>query len=82
MPCAAEVKAAEGDDWVFEVKRDGYHLAVHIEPTGVQILTRGGHDWTHRSELEVAEAAIARPQASELRDARDDAAIYKVEQVH
>jgi hypothetical protein len=31
-----------------EVKIDGYRLAVHIEPTGVRIITRGGHDWTER----------------------------------
>ncbi len=30
------------------MKFDGYRLAVHIEPGGVRILTRGGHDWTHR----------------------------------
>jgi len=23
-------------------------LAVHIEPAGVRLITRGGHDWTHR----------------------------------
>jgi bifunctional non-homologous end joining protein LigD len=41
-------KAPSGPDWTFEVKFDGYRLAVHIEPTGVRILTRGGHDWTSR----------------------------------
>lgn len=25
-----------------------YRLALHIEPKGIRILTRGGHDWTHR----------------------------------
>ncbi|CCM70227.1 ATP-dependent DNA ligase (plasmid) [Sinorhizobium meliloti Rm41] len=33
---------------MFEVKWDGYRLAIHIEPKGVRIITRGGHDWTHR----------------------------------
>jgi bifunctional non-homologous end joining protein LigD len=41
-------KPPSGPDWTFEVKFDGYRLAVHIEPGGVRILTRGGHDWTHR----------------------------------
>ncbi len=41
-------KAPSGPDWTFEVKFDGYRLAVHIEPSGVRILTRGGHDWTSR----------------------------------
>ncbi len=41
-------KAPVGPDWAFEVKFDGYRVSVHIEPSGVRILTRGGHDWTHR----------------------------------
>lgn len=49
-PCLALLKpqVPKGDDWLFEIKWDGYRLAVHIEPTGVRIITRGGHDWTHR----------------------------------
>ncbi len=50
-PCLALLssKVPTGDDWVFEVKWDGYRLAVHIEPGGkVRIITRGGHDWTAR----------------------------------
>lgn len=38
----------KGSDWAFEVKWDGYRVAVHIEKGGVRILTRGGHDWTDR----------------------------------
>jgi len=49
-------KAPTGPDWTFEVKFDGYRLAVHIEPKGVRILTRGGHDWTERFPT-IAEAA-------------------------
>ncbi|MGM4915460.1 non-homologous end-joining DNA ligase [Rhizobium sp. 768_B6_N1_8] len=49
-PCLALLKTAPpvGPDWVFEIKWDGYRLAIHIEPSGVRIITRGGHDWTHR----------------------------------
>ncbi|MGO6684194.1 non-homologous end-joining DNA ligase [Rhizobium leguminosarum] len=49
-PCLALLRAKppRGDNWVYEIKWDGYRLAVHIEPTGIRILTRGGHDWTHR----------------------------------
>jgi len=49
-PCLALLKARvpKGDQWAYEIKWDGYRLAVHIEPTGVRIITRGGHDWTHR----------------------------------
>ena len=37
-----------GEEWSYELKWDGYRLAVHIEPTAVRLITRGGHDWTHR----------------------------------
>jgi bifunctional non-homologous end joining protein LigD len=49
-PCLAllKTKPPTGPDWLFEMKWDGYRLAIHIEPKGVRILTRGGHDWTHR----------------------------------
>lgn len=50
-PCLAllAVKPPSGDQWAFEVKWDGYRLAIHVEPgRKVRILTRGGHDWTQR----------------------------------
>ena len=49
-PCLALLKARppKGPDWAFEMKWDGYRLAIHIEPRGVRIITRGGHDWTDR----------------------------------
>jgi bifunctional non-homologous end joining protein LigD len=49
-PCLAllKSKAPVGGDWFYEVKWDGYRLAIHVEPNGVRVITRGGHDWTHR----------------------------------
>ncbi|MDW9364345.1 MULTISPECIES: hypothetical protein [Sinorhizobium] len=49
-PCLATLvdKPAKGPDSVYEVKWNGYELAVHIEPGRVRILTRGGYDWTER----------------------------------
>ncbi|MBX5181686.1 ATP-dependent DNA ligase [Rhizobium sp. NZLR5] len=57
-PCLALLKPRppKGPQWTFEVKWDGYRLAVHIEPSGVRILTRGGHDWTDRFPAVLAEA--------------------------
>lgn len=57
-PCLALLKKVppKGPDWSFEVKWDGYRLAIHIEPKGMRIITRGGHDWTHRFPV-IAEAA-------------------------
>jgi bifunctional non-homologous end joining protein LigD len=50
-PCLALLasKPPVGKNWDFEVKWDGYRLAIHIEPgRKVRIITRGGHDWTSR----------------------------------
>ncbi len=37
-----------GDDWLFEVKYDGYRLQAQRLGKSVRILTRRGHDWTER----------------------------------
>lgn len=49
-PCLALLKpqVPTGRDWLFEIKWDGYRLAIHIDQKDVRIITRGGHDWTHR----------------------------------
>jgi bifunctional non-homologous end joining protein LigD len=49
-PCLAQLKskAPAGYEWAYEVKWDGYRLAVHIAGKQVRIITRGGHDWTQR----------------------------------
>lgn len=49
-PCLAKlaVKPPSGEGWQFEIKWDGYRLAIHVELNGVRIITRGGHDWTSR----------------------------------
>jgi bifunctional non-homologous end joining protein LigD len=59
-PCLAllTAKPPVGDEWAYEVKWDGYRLAVYIEPGGkIRIITRGGHDWTHRFPTVAAAAA-------------------------
>ncbi|WP_222858176.1 non-homologous end-joining DNA ligase [Rhizobium cauense] len=49
-PCLALLKPSPpiGPEWTYEVKWDGYRVAVHLNNGDVRILTRGGHDWTHR----------------------------------
>ena len=37
-----------GDDWIFELKFDGYRLLARREKDQVVLRTRAGHDWTHR----------------------------------
>lgn len=57
-PCVATLvdKPPKGPEWAFEVKWDGYRLAVHVEPGGVRAVTRGGYDWTTKFGSIVAEA--------------------------
>ncbi len=37
-----------GDDWISEIKLDGYRLLVWIDHGRVRLATRNGHDWTQR----------------------------------
>ncbi len=61
-PCLAQLMPSPpvGADWLFEVKWDGYRLAIHRDGEGVRIITRGGHDWTHRfPAIEAAARALS-----------------------
>lgn len=68
-PCLALLSARPpaGPGWAFEVKWDGYRLAVHKRLDAVRIITRGGHDWTHRFPA-IEAAARAMPAASFILD--------------
>ncbi|MBY3075881.1 ATP-dependent DNA ligase [Rhizobium laguerreae] len=68
-PCLAllRTKPPKGDKWVYEIKWDGYRLSVHIEPTGIRILTRGGHDWTDRFPA-IKQAALWLPVGTAILD--------------
>jgi bifunctional non-homologous end joining protein LigD len=39
-------KAPEGDEWLHEIKYDGYRLLARIDDGKVRLITRGGLDWT------------------------------------
>ena len=41
-------KPPEGDDWLHEIKLDGYRTLARIEDREVRLFTRSGHDWTDR----------------------------------
>lgn len=49
-PCLATLheKPPGGDDWLHEVKFDGYRLQARIDHGEVRLLTRSGLDWTAR----------------------------------
>lgn len=40
--------APEGDDWVHELKFDGYRILSRVEGSRVSLMTRRGHDWSRR----------------------------------
>ena len=59
-------RAPTGNEWVYEIKTDGYRAQVHIRDKRVTIYSRSGYDWTDEfapiakaaSQLKVREAII------------------------
>jgi len=56
-----------GDEWVHEIKLDGYRILLRIERGRVKLLTRNRQDWTARFPM-VVEAAAALPVKEALLD--------------
>ncbi|TIN31741.1 MAG: ATP-dependent DNA ligase [Mesorhizobium sp.] len=56
MPTLVE-RPPEGDNWIHEVKFDGYRSQLVIDDDGIRIYTRNGHDWTAKYRDLVKEAA-------------------------
>jgi bifunctional non-homologous end joining protein LigD len=71
--------APAGDDWLSEIKLDGYRLQLRLERGEVKALTRRGHDWSARmptlvkavSELPI-ERALLDGELVVLRDGISD----------
>jgi ATP-dependent DNA ligase len=40
--------APEGDDWLHEIKFDGYRMHARLDRGSVRLLTRTGLDWTRK----------------------------------
>lgn len=38
----------KGNEWLHEIKFDGYRLMARLEQGEVRLITRNGNDWTHR----------------------------------
>jgi bifunctional non-homologous end joining protein LigD len=49
-PCDPTLReqAPSGDEWLHEIKSDGYRAQLHICNGGIKIYTRTGLDWTHQ----------------------------------
>ena len=66
MPTAPEPQLAtlvtdapEGDDWLHEIKFDGYRFLARVEKGDVALITRGGQDWSGRfSRIATAVASL------------------------
>lgn len=48
-------KIPQGNDWVYELKYDGYRIVSYIEQNNVRLMTRNGHDY-HNYFIEVTNA--------------------------
>ncbi|MET0568932.1 MAG: DNA ligase D, partial [Hyphomicrobiaceae bacterium] len=60
--CKAVSHPPSGDDWVHEVKLDGYRMQLRVERGKAQLRTRKGLDWTDKFGA-IAKAASALPDA-------------------
>ncbi|NUT83428.1 DNA ligase D [Pseudomonas brassicacearum] len=60
---ATLVESAPDGEWLYEIKFDGYRVMARIENGDVRLLTRNGHDWTHKLPKQ-AEALAALGLAS------------------
>ena len=49
-PCLAQLtdEPPSSDNWVHEIKYDGYRIQAHVEHGRVKLLTRNAHDWTDK----------------------------------
>lgn len=41
-------EAPAGDEWLHEIKYDGYRILCHVAGSNVRLVTRNGNDWTTR----------------------------------
>jgi bifunctional non-homologous end joining protein LigD len=56
-----------GDDWLHEIKHDGYRIVARIDEGDVQLVSRNGKDWT-KEFPQVARAASRLPAGTALLD--------------
>jgi bifunctional non-homologous end joining protein LigD len=54
----AHAAPATPDEWVWEIKLDGYRMLARVAGNGIRLFTRNGHDWT--ADLECLRRSLAR----------------------
>lgn len=57
--CRTVERPADGDDWVHEIKFDGYRIQMRIEAGKVTLKTRKGLDWTSKRPTPISGSASA-----------------------
>ena len=56
--------APDGDEWLHEIKFDGYRMHARLDRGAVKLLTRTGLDWTHKyPPIAAAVASLGARQA-------------------
>ncbi len=63
LPALATLQAQppSGEDWLHEIKFDGYRMQAHVRDGKATLHTRSGLDWTHRFGSTIADALGALP---------------------
>jgi ATP-dependent DNA ligase len=57
-------EAPDGDQWLHEIKYDGFRMHAWLDRGAVRLLTRNGLDWTHKyPQIAAAVAALPARQA-------------------
>src|SRR3954463_16511690 len=58
-PCDPTLQehAPVGDNWIYEIKTDGFRAQVHIRNGRVTVYSRSGYDWTEQF-ASIAKAAV------------------------
>src|ERR1700752_3663276 len=59
--------APEGDQWLHEIKFDGYRMHARLDRGVVKLLTRTGLDWTHKYSA-IAAAVASLPAREDYLD--------------
>lgn len=53
-------EAPVGEEWIHELKYDGYRILCRVKNQSAKLITRNGHDWTTKLH-QIAEAAASLP---------------------
>ena len=57
-PCdpTLRIHPPQGDDWIYEIKADGYRAQLHLRDGDVKVYSRKGLDWTEQFSSVAASA--------------------------